>query len=364
MKVFLSGDVMTGRGIDQILKHPVAPRIYEGYLKDARSYVTLAEGKHGKIPREVGDDYIWGDALSIWKRRNPDLKIINLETAVSAGQTFFPKWINYHMHPDNISVLSAAGIDICVLANNHVLDWSYAGLKDTISALDRVQIKHSGAGATLEEAQAPAIFENKNGRVLVFSLSHTSSGVPAEWSATHKRAGVFLLRALDDESLQIVRTVIEKYKKADDVVIVSIHWGSNWGYDIASTDIDFAHGLIDLAGVNIVHGHSSHHPRPMEIYNGCPIFYGCGDFINDYEGIGGNEEYRDDLALAYFVSFETRPFKLERIDFDCLKINRFQLHRATLEDTNWMRETLDRICRPFALKFSQSEENYFFLRFI
>ena len=50
------------------------------------------------------------------------------------------------------------------------------------------------------------------------------------------------------------------------------------------SQIRFAHRLID-AGVDVVHGHSSHHPRPIEVYRGKLILYGCGDTIDDYEGI-------------------------------------------------------------------------------
>lgn len=356
MKIFLCGDIMTGRGIDQILTHSVDPQIHESYLKDARKYVALAENRNGKIPRNVSDKYIWGDALSIWKKENPDLRIVNLETAITTNETFVPKGINYRMHPDNTSILSAAGIDVCVLSNNHILDWNSIGLAETIKSLEKNHIKHTGAGLTEKEAIEPAIFESAKGRVLIFSLSHPSSGMPYDWKATDKRSGVFLINDLGEKSFQNVLKMIEKYKKKDDIVIVSIHWGSNWGYDVSDSEIDFAHALIDLAGVDIVHGHSSHHPKPIEIYKGHPIFYGCGDFFNDYEGIGGHEEYRGDLALMYFISFETGPFKLQKIELDCLKIRRFALHRASARDTSWMYETLSRESEPFSIQLKRSEE--------
>ena len=90
-------------------------------------------------------------------------------------------------------------------------------------------------------------------------------------------------------------------REPGDVVVASIHWGSNWGYDVPATHTDFAHRLID-AGVDVVHGHSSHHPRPIEVYQGKLILYGCGDLIDDYEGIGGYQKYRDDLRLLYFAT--------------------------------------------------------------
>ena len=83
--------------------------------------------------------------------------------------------------------------------------------------------------------------------------------------------------------------------------MVSIHWGSNWGYGVHEDQVRFAHRLID-GGVDVIHGHSSHHPRPVEVYRGKLVLYGCGGCIDDYEGISGYERFRDDLRLLYFAS--------------------------------------------------------------
>src|SRR5439155_9848588 len=106
---------------------------------------------------------------------------------------------------------------------------------------------------------------------------------------------------------------IKQHRKPGDIVIFSIHWGSNWGYDIPEEFEFFAHSLIDEANVDVVFGHSSHHFRPMEIYHNKPIFYGCGDFINDYEGISGYEEYHSNLTLMYFIEFDISSLQLNKI---------------------------------------------------
>ena len=63
MTVFLCGDVMPGRGVDQILLHPGGPELQEAHAKDAWAYVELAERAHGLIPRPVSFGWPWGDAL-------------------------------------------------------------------------------------------------------------------------------------------------------------------------------------------------------------------------------------------------------------------------------------------------------------
>ena len=120
--LFLCGDVMTGRGIDQALPHPSKPRIHEGFMGSAMGYLELAERAWGPIPRPVGFSYVWGDALAELETRAPDLRIVNLETSITTSDEPWPKGINYRMHPRNAPCLSAARLDLCVLANNHVLD--------------------------------------------------------------------------------------------------------------------------------------------------------------------------------------------------------------------------------------------------
>ncbi|MGH9631966.1 MAG: CapA family protein, partial [Bryobacteraceae bacterium] len=83
VKLFVCGDVMTGRGIDQILPHASDPTLYEGYLGSAIQYVDLAERVNGPIPKAVPYSYIWGDGLKGLARAAPDLRIINLETSVT-----------------------------------------------------------------------------------------------------------------------------------------------------------------------------------------------------------------------------------------------------------------------------------------
>jgi len=72
--LFLGGDVMTGRGIDQVLPYPGNPRIYEPYMTSAKGYVRLAEEVNGPISKPVDFAYIWGDALEELRRTNPDAR--------------------------------------------------------------------------------------------------------------------------------------------------------------------------------------------------------------------------------------------------------------------------------------------------
>jgi poly-gamma-glutamate capsule biosynthesis protein CapA/YwtB (metallophosphatase superfamily) len=308
--------------------------------------------------------YIWGDALGELERLAPDVRIINLETAVTQSDEYWKgKGINYRMHPENIPSISAAKIDCCVLANNHVLDWGYPGLTETLETLNKAGIISAGAGSNLREAEAPAIFEiTDKSRVVVFSFGSTSSGISWEWAAGTDRAGVNLLENLSDSTLRHIAKQVQAIKRSGDIVVASIHWGSNWGYQIPRKQRVFAHRLIDEAEIDIVHGHSSHHPKGIEVYRDKPIIYGCGDFLNDYEGISGYEAFRDDLSLMYFLTLDPSSGKLIRFDLVPTRIRRFRVNRASEKELHWLKEMLNREGEQFATRVELNEDNTLTLR--
>jgi poly-gamma-glutamate capsule biosynthesis protein CapA/YwtB (metallophosphatase superfamily) len=347
--VLLGGDVMLGRGVDQILPHPGQPVLHEPYMRDARGYVRLTEHANGPIPRPVDWSWPWGEVLALVDNAAPDVRLINLETTITADGEFADrKPVCYRMHPDNLPALTAFRPDVCALANNHILDFGNQGLTDTVAALAQAGIQGAGAGADLTAARRPAVVTvHDEHRVLIGSVAMKSAGVPESWAARWHRPGVWLIRdpsqrdAADDVAAQVLA-----HKRDRDVAIVSVHWGSNWGYAIDSSEIAFAHRLID-AGVDIVHGHSSHHPRPIEIYRGKPILYGCGDVIDDYEGIGGHEPFRADLRLLYSASTDPASGQLISLQMIPLRVRQMRLERAPQTDAEWLRKTIEHTSRRF-----------------
>jgi len=344
--LFLCGDVMTGRGIDQILAEPSEPTIHEPYLQSALEYVELAEAAHGPIPRRVAPGYLWGDALAELERVRPDVRVVNLETAVTTSGDWVEKGINYRMHPANVACLGAARIDCCTLANNHVLDWGPAGLLETLDTLARAGIRTAGAGRDLAEARAPAVFPLAGERrVLVFACGMETSGVPPEWAATATAPGVNFLADLSAAAVDRIARDVAAVKRPGDLAVLSIHWGGNWGYGVAGADTRFARALIDRAGVDVVAGHSSHHPKAIEVYRRRLILYGCGDLVNDYEGIRGHESFRPELAAMYFPAF--RDGALERLEAVAFRMRRFRLELAAPADSRWLAGTLARESHRF-----------------
>ena len=344
LSLLLAGDVMTGRGIDQILRHSVDPVLYEPYVQDANRYVELAEQTSGRIPRPVEPDYIWGDAVDVLDSLKPDVRIINLETAVTTADKPWPdKGIHYRMHPRNVDVLTAVGIDCCVLANNHTLDWGRPGLAETLARLREAGVVPVGAGADAPEASAPAVLNPPgSARLLVYALAEPGAGIPSDWQAGSGVSGVNFLPEVTEASASRLAGIVESTRRPGDRVVVSVHWGGNWGYSIPSEQRSFARRLIDDAGVDIVYGHSSHHPKGLELYRDKLILYGCGDLINDYEGIGGHESYRPELTAMYLPALAPDTGRLKSLTVVPFRLQKLRLNRTTSQEARWLAERLNR----------------------
>jgi poly-gamma-glutamate synthesis protein (capsule biosynthesis protein) len=144
-----------------------------------------------------------------------------------------------------------------------------------------------------------------------------------------------------------IAQVVGAHRPPRSLTVLSIHWGTNWGYDIPAEHRRFAHALIERAGIDLIFGHSSHHPRAIERYRSKLILYGCGDFLNDYEGITGKEQFRSDLVLMYFPMLDARTGELNRLELLPLHIRNFRLTRPAQPDRMWLARVLDRECRVF-----------------
>ncbi|PBC80679.1 MULTISPECIES: CapA family protein [unclassified Streptomyces] len=348
LTLFFCGDVMLGRGVDQILPHPGDPALREGYVRDARVYVELAEAANGPIDRPVDFSWPWGEALRVLDEAAPAARVLNLETSITQRGDFAGgKEIHYRMSPANVPCLTAARPDVCVLANNHVLDFGHQGLADTLDALAGAGLRTAGAGADADAADRPASVPLEGGRrLLVFSFGMPSSGIPRPWAAAPDRAGVAFVARPSSVAATAITDRVRQRKRPGDIAVASVHWGANWGYHVPRDEAAFARTLID-GGVDLVHGHSSHHPRALDVYRGKLVIHGCGDFIDDYEGITGYEQYRDDLRLLYLVSVDPDTGGLHDVRITPLQAWRMRLRHASHQDTRWLRQLLDRISSGF-----------------
>jgi len=248
MNLAMVGDVMLGRLVNEALK-------------------------------EWPPEYPWGNTLPLL--RGADFRLCNLECAISDdGQPWSasPKEFHFRSDAKNVGVLLAAKVDAVSLANNHALDFGYDALLDMLEILDKAGIAHAGAGRTLKDAEQAAALETFGTKIGIIAFTDNEPG----WEATSDRPGTFYVPAdLEDERAKRLLELVKETKKRADLLIVSAHWGPNWGYEPTPRHVPFAHAVVD-AGADVVFGHSAHVFRGVEIYRRRPIVYCAGDFIDDY----------------------------------------------------------------------------------
>lgn len=348
--LFLCGDVMTGQGIDPLLS-PEFEHLSSRSMASALDYVHgadaagVAHAAGEPLPRPVCFAYPWGDALTLLRREQPDLRLVSLEATITARGTPSAMPVQARLPPQQLPALAALGVDGVVLANHHVLDWGQEGLHDTLQCLRQAGIAGIGAGHDRAEAEQEGqwLLPGK-ARVRLFAFAHPSSGVAPDAAAGEGRAGVSWLQSLDEQAIAGLASRIREGRREGDIVVVSLHWGSHWGYEVSAEQRRFAHALIDEAGVDLVWGHSSRHPRPIEVYRGRLILYGVGSFLKDAAGATGHEALRPELAALYLPRLAADG-ALAGLRLWPLRVHLFRLKRAGASDGQWLATSLGRACR-------------------
>lgn len=310
MKIIFLGDVMLGRLVNEKLK-------YEPF------------------------DYLWGDTLSILGEA--DLRICNLECVISDSGTPWsvtPKPFFFRSDGKNIECLRLAKINLVSIANNHVLDYEKIALKDMIRILDNAGIRHAGSGINLAEAQKPAMFKIMDRKIGFISFTDNER----EWEAGDKKAGVYYV-PIDFEDRRAMRLfeIVGKMKNQCDIIIISVHWGSNWGYRPEDNQIEFAHALID-AGADVIFGHSPHVFRGVEIYGKKPILYSAGNFIDDY---AVDEIERNDQSFIFEIEMKKNIF--ERAVLYPTVIRDFQVRLAEQFEAEQINKKMEKLCAEFKM---------------
>lgn len=280
--------------------------------------------------------YPWGDTLGLF--RQASWRMCNLECALSdRGTPWSPHTKVFHFRSDakNAAVLQAAGIDAVSLANNHALDYGEDALLDTLRILDDRDIARAGAGATADEARQLTV--SKAGDVHIGLLAFTDN-MP-EWDATDTSPGVYYVPAVaSDPRAQQLLANVRKATEAVGLLVVSAHWGPNWGRKPPLSHVELGRALID-AGADVVFGHSAHIFRGVEFYKGRPILYSTGDFVDDY---AVDPVERNDWSFVFVV--DVPPRGAWQLKLYPTLIRRYQAVRALEPDRRQIVDRMMTLC--------------------
>jgi poly-gamma-glutamate synthesis protein (capsule biosynthesis protein) len=319
LKLLLAGDVMLGRLVNEILEV--------------------------ELPA-----YPWGDTLPLFQ--DADVRLCNLECVISDRGTPWsatPKMFHFRSDAKNVAVLNAAHIDAVSLANNHVLDYDYEGLYDTLRHLEQAGIRSAGAGTTLREASEPVIWEVQGRKLGLIACTDNEP----DWAASGEHPGVWYvpIRVQDERAHQLFE-IVQRTKAEVAYLIVSLHWGPNWGYAPPPGHKPFAHALIDH-GADLIFGHSGHIVRGIEVYQDKPIIYCAGNFIDDY---AVDEVERNDQSFLFLI--ELNGTTLARLLLYPTVIRNFQARRARNDESHAIVAGMQRLCAQLqtATRWNEEEE--------
>ena len=315
LRIDLVGDVMLGRAVNERLK-------------------------------DEGSEYIWGDTLSIL--RQADCRICNLESVLSDRGSRWsraPKVYHFRSDSEHIAALQSAQINAVSLANNHAMDFDEVAMADTLKALDDAGIAHSGVGANLVAAAEPSIFRVRNQRVALISFT---DNLP-DSSAGPEEPGIFYVPVdVSNEKASALFELIRYTRQGVDFLIVSAHWGGNWGTTPPPEHVNFAHALIEK-GADVVFGHSPHIVRGIEVHHGKPILFSAGSFINDYM-IDADE--RNDWSFIFSLHIQDNSVK--RIVLTPTVILYCQAELATGTEAQAIANRMKKLCAALGTDLSKN----------
>jgi poly-gamma-glutamate capsule biosynthesis protein CapA/YwtB (metallophosphatase superfamily)/outer membrane protein assembly factor BamB len=206
-----------------------------------------------------------------------DLAVANLEGVLTTRGKPLDKSYLVRAHPTWGQTLSAGGLDLVTLANNHALDYGPEGLDETLDVLEALGIATVGAGRSQEEAHQEVVFALNGARVAVLAYAAARWNSSADVPATDRLAWA---------EIAVVQRDVATLKEVDaagdpvDVVIVLLHAGTEYAAEPSPDQVAVARAAVD-AGADLVVGHHPHVTQTIERYGDGLIVYGLGDALFD-----------------------------------------------------------------------------------
>ena len=202
-----------------------------------------------------------------------DFMVVNSEFTVSKrGKAMAGKQYTFRAKPERLNIYHEMGVDLALLANNHVYDFGKDAFMDMLGHFKEYNIPYIGAGKNLNEATS-AYYIVLNGYKIAFLNATRAEKYILTPGATNTSEGVF--RCYDPARMI---SEIKKAKEESDFVIANIHFGKEMSHDLEKEQTSSARKYID-AGADMVVGHHAHVLQGVEMYKDKPIIYNLGNYI-------------------------------------------------------------------------------------
>ncbi|MGW6059559.1 CapA family protein [Streptomyces sp. NPDC055189] len=265
---------------------PVSAPSAAGGARDApRAFTLVASGDvlpHSSIISQAnadagGDGYDFEPMLKGAKPvvSKADLAICHMETVYGedGDYTGYP---SFKSPPQIARALKATGYDSCSTASNHTLDDGAAGVHRTLRALDKAGVKHAGSGRSAEEGRSPAWLRAGGAKVAQLAYTYGTNDNPLP------EGKPWTVNLMERE--RIIEDARAARKAGADVVVVSVHWGTEWQDEPDEDQLSLGKQLTesrtgDRPDIDLIIGTHAHVPQAYEKVNKTWVVYGMGDQI-------------------------------------------------------------------------------------
>jgi poly-gamma-glutamate synthesis protein (capsule biosynthesis protein) len=208
-----------------------------------------------------------------------DLVFVNLEEPITSSQQATPfksqsevaakrDYILKARNPRIPIALKQAGVGLVGLANNHMMDYNLAGLRDTLQAFRQADLPVVGAGFKLD-AERPFILQKYGRRVALLAFSDV---VPRNAGATETHPGIASAKDARD-----LVDAIRRARRGADFVVLMMHWGGQGSHLIMPRQRQLARAAVE-AGSDVIVGMHPHVLQGIEYIGHVPVLYSIGNF--------------------------------------------------------------------------------------
>lgn len=205
-----------------------------------------------------------------------DLAICHMETVYGPDGGPFTGYPAFKSPPQVAAALKDTGYDSCSTASNHSLDDGADGIARTLRAFDKAGLKHTGSGRTATESATPALLEAGGAKVAQLAYTYDTNGYPMPDGQP------WAVHLIDEQ--RILADARAARKAGADVVVVSLHWGTEWQTEPDEQQLQLGKALTAARtggrpDIDLILGTHAHIPQAYEKVNGTWIVYGEGDQI-------------------------------------------------------------------------------------
>jgi poly-gamma-glutamate synthesis protein (capsule biosynthesis protein) len=224
-----------------------------------------------------------------------DLAICHLETPLGSANGPFTGYPVFKVPPQIVPALRQTGYDACSTASNHSLDGGESGVRRTLDALDAAGIRHAGMARSRAEQDTPQILNVRGVQVALLSYSFSFNGIP------RPKGKEWLVNYLEPK--RVLDAARGARAAGAEVVIVSIHWGTEYEHRPNPQQVSVAKQLLGDGSIDLILGHHAHVVQPFERIDGRWVAYGMGNHVS-YQGF--SDPTRDGV-ISRFRFVETAP---------------------------------------------------------